>query len=249
MKTSKAHRHPALSGAHQSGRDWREGWAPWYRCASKVDAPCTGCADSTSDSEPEHWEWDHGKAGSCCRSVLEPMLWPQPIVPFQPELPSQVLPSQPLQSYLSGCDCSFGHSFRPTQRGTFARPQPFGSGTSSSSPPMSTPAKPWEVDAQERSRRARRLLVQVPLWAPSTAERDTILEAVAEWPRPQRGGAHTLAGASSRQLCRYYGVPKRDRRRHRRSGELRAQSCECFKKHTTFHFTSSHHVTPCTQPS
>ena len=73
--------------------------------------------------------------------------------------------------------------------------------------------------------------------------------AVAELPRPQRGGAHTLAGASSRQLCRYYGVPKRDRRRHRRSGELRAQSCECFKKQTTLHFTSSHHVTPCTQPS
>ena len=38
-----------------------------------------------------------------------------------------------------------------------------GSGTSSSDPPMSSAAKPWEVDAFERSRRARRLPVQVAL--------------------------------------------------------------------------------------
>ena len=37
--------------------------------------------------------------------------------------------------------------------------------------------KPWEVDAQERSLRARRLLLQAALWASSMAERDIILEA------------------------------------------------------------------------
>ena len=43
-----------------------------------------------------------------------------------------------------------------------------------------SPAKPWEVDAQDWSRRARSLLVQAALWAPSMADRDTILEALAE---------------------------------------------------------------------
>ena len=37
---------------------------------------------------------------------------------------------------------------------------------------MSASAKTWEVDAQERSRRARSLLIQAALWAPSMAERD-----------------------------------------------------------------------------
>ena len=49
---------------------------------------------------------------------------------------------------------------------------------------MSAPAKPWEVDAQERSRRARRLLVQAAFWAPSMTEREELLEAVAELPNP-----------------------------------------------------------------
>ena len=41
-----------------------------------------------------------------------------------------------------------GHSFRLMLRGTFARPQHLGSGTSSCDPPISAPAKPWKVDAQ-----------------------------------------------------------------------------------------------------
>ena len=109
---------------------------------------------------------------------------------------------------------------------------------------MSLAAKPWEVDAQERSRRAKRLLVQAALWAPSMAERDIIPKAIAELPDlarrcPQVGRCRGLP--RSRQC----GAPKQDRWRRRRSGELRTQSCECFKEQTTFHFTSfpCHHLT------
>ena len=63
-------------------------------------------------------------------------------------------------------------------------PRRFGSATSNSSPPMSAPARPWEEDAQERSRRARSLPIQAALWAPSMAERDIIIEALAEFPDP-----------------------------------------------------------------
>ena len=49
---------------------------------------------------------------------------------------------------------------------------------------MSVLAKPREVDAQERSRRARSLLIQAALRAPSMVERDIILEALAEFPDP-----------------------------------------------------------------
>ena len=34
-------------------------WVPWYRCADKVDDPCSGHTDMIRDSESEeHWEWD-----------------------------------------------------------------------------------------------------------------------------------------------------------------------------------------------
>ena len=46
------------------------------------------------------WEWDLGKAGGYCRSVLESPLSLQPTAPFQPRLPLQGPPSQ---SYLTGC--------------------------------------------------------------------------------------------------------------------------------------------------
>ena len=61
--------------------------APRRAGPSGLTGPCTGCRDSNSDSGPEHWEWDLGKDGGYCRRVLEPPLSPQPIVPFQPELP------------------------------------------------------------------------------------------------------------------------------------------------------------------
>ena len=90
--------------------------------------------------------------------------------------------------------------------------------------------------------------MQADFCAPSMAERDIILEAIAELPDPgetvpaRRG--RRPPRTSSRQHSRQCGVPKRNRRRHRRSGELRAQSCECFKKQTTFHFISlpCHHL-------
>ena len=49
---------------------------------------------------------------------------------------------------------------------------------------MSLAAKPWEIGVPERSRRAISLLVQAALWAPTMAERDIILEALAEPPEP-----------------------------------------------------------------
>ena len=60
---------------------------------------------------------------------------------------------------------------------------------------MTLAAKPREVNAQERSRRARRLLVQAPLWAPSMSERDIFLEGIPELPDLWRDGARTVAGA------------------------------------------------------
>ena len=52
--------------------------------------------------------------------------------------------------------CSpLSHSLQPTQHLCLLRAQRFGSGNSSNSSLMSGPAKPWEVDTQERRRRAR----------------------------------------------------------------------------------------------
>ena len=70
---------------------------------------------------------------------------------------------------------------------------------------MSTPTKPWEVDAQERSRRARSLLVQRALWAPSMAERDIISARL----RPLVGQGRQLPNTSSRQRSWWCGAPKR----------------------------------------
>ena len=54
---------------------------------------------------------------------------------------------------------------------------------------------------------------------------------------PRAGWSSSLPRTSSRQHSRQCEAPKRDRR-HRRGGELRAQSCECSEKQTTYHFTS-----------
>ena len=114
---------------------------------NKIDGPFTGCPDSSSDSEPKHELWNLDETGSFCWRVLEPQLSLQPTVPFQPGLPLQRPPSQSLRfpwgRHLTGCDSSLGHPFRPMQRGTSARPQHFGPGTSSSDPTMSLAAKPW----------------------------------------------------------------------------------------------------------
>ena len=84
--------------------------------------------------------------------------------------------------------------------GSCARPQRFGSGISNSSPLMSAPAKPWEVDAWERSWRARNLLIQAALWAPSMVERDIILRGPCRVSRSQRDNARSLAWAGSSRM-------------------------------------------------
>ena len=96
-------------------------------------------------------------------------------------------------------------------------------------PPMSAPAKPWEVDAQEWSGR----------------------EELARTGRPL--GAQ-LSDPGEMADSRWCGAPKRDRWRHHPGGEHRAQSCECSEKQNNFprHITSlppRHHATPRTQPS
>ena len=45
---------------------------------------------------------------------------------------------------------------------------------------MSGLPKPWEMDADTRRRRVRALLIQAALWAPTTTEKDAILEAMQE---------------------------------------------------------------------
>ena len=209
------------------------GWVPRYRCADKVDGPCSGHTDSVCHSEPEHRKWDLDMAGGSCPSVPEPPLPLQSTVPSQPRCLLQELirapgPFQPRWSphgsRLTGCDWLSVRCAARTESIIFGSrgcqlltaelqamnppslvqntknlstsvaiislhavwilcsPQGFGSGISNSSP-----AKPWEVDAQERSReelaRTGRTL------APSMAERDTILElpdpgetAPARWP-------------------------------------------------------------------
>ena len=56
---------------------------------------------------------------------------------------------------------------------------------------MSSPAKPWEFDTQERTRRARSLFVQAALWVLSMAERDMILRGSRGAPRSRRDGARS----------------------------------------------------------
>ena len=104
--------------------------------------------------------------------------------------------------HLTGCDSSLGHPFRPMQCGTYAGPQHCSSEFSSSNPSTSLAAKPLEVGVQERSRRAKSLLVQASLWAHTTDERDIILEAVAERPDPSwphGGWSRGPPGISSRR--------------------------------------------------
>ena len=130
---------------------------------------------------------------------------------------------------------------------TYVRLPHFGSGFSSSVPSMSLAANPWEVGVPERSRRARSLLMQAALGAPTMGERDwRNCQTQARW-RPRRGRRREPPGISSHRHSQSSGAQKQDRRRHRHrsSGEHRAPSCEGFEKQTLLHFTSSpfHHLT------
>ena len=58
---------------------------------------------------------------------------------------------------------------------------------------MSAPAKPKEVDTQERSPRARSLLIQAAFWAPSVVE-------LYRASRSQRDNAPSLAWAGSSRM-------------------------------------------------
>ena len=75
----------------------------------------------------------------------------------------------------------------------------------------------WEVDAQERSRRARSLLTQAALPVPSVTECDIILEALAEFPDPSETTPRWpgLADTSFRKRSGWCGAPKHNCRRHR----------------------------------
>ena len=73
--------------------------------------------------------------------------------------------------------------------------------------------------------------MQTTLWAPNMTERDISLESPTSWQEAPRAPA--LANVAGSAALR-----NGDRRRHRPSGEVRAQSCECSEKQTTFHFTS-----------
>ena len=116
-----------------------------------------------------------------------------------------------------------------------------GSGTSNSSPPMSAPAKPWEVGAQERRRRARSLLIQAALWAPSMAERNINPRGPCRVSRSQRDNARSSAWADCfrtaalTNAARSAALPTRDCRRHRDG--YRAQWCECLPNLSTIRFT------------
>ena len=170
-----------------------------------------------------------------CRSVLE----------SPPEVPSQVLPSQSWRSFqkchLTRCDSPFGHSFRPMQRGITARTQHFGSGTSKAVGSRRSGTEPprEEIACAGRS-------LGAPAWPSGTLSSRLLRSS----PNPARrrpyvGRGRKPPSINSRQRSQYCGVPKRDRLRHGRSGELRAQCCEFSEKQTIFHVTSlpCHHFT------
>ena len=101
-------------------------------------------------------------------------------------------------------------------------------------------SQPWEVDAQERSRRARRFAVQAALVGTSMAERDIVLQALRRSSRPRRDGAHTLAGAGGR------GAP---------NGTDRATAAMVSSEHKSARvprnkqLSTSHHILATTSPN
>ena len=117
---------------------------------------------------------------------------------------------------------------------------------SGSSPPTSAPAKSGEVDAQERGRRATRLLVQAALWAPSMAERDMILEAIAELPDPGERVPHVGRSRRARGPA-FANKAGSAALRNGTSTKLRVlEETNNIPLHITS-LPSSHHVTPHTE--
>ena len=172
-------------------------WSPWYRCASKTDVPCPGRPDSSSDPEPEHWEWDLGKAGGYCQSVPEPPLPPQPTVPFQPGLPLQGSPSQSLW-FPTGCDSPLGH---PSLHAMWN---------------LCAPASFWLRNQQQRSFNVAGSQAVGSRWTGTESPREEFASAsrplgthrgrkrynpgsYGGTAPPRRGGARTVAGAGSLQ--------------------------------------------------
>ena len=141
------------------------------------------------------------EAGGYCPSVLEPPLSLQPAVSFQPQFLLRELPFQPRWSlhgsHLTECDwltLSIVQNTRSLSTRAIISPYAVWNlclpaafrlrNQQQQSLQRRRQPKSGEVDAQERGRRARRLLVQAALWAPSMAERDMVLEAIAELPDP-----------------------------------------------------------------
>ena len=90
-------------------------------------------------------------------------------------------PSSLLQHSKTSQSTGCFHSLCPAQYRTLGIcPQPYGSGANRRSCRMSGLPKPWEMDADTRHRRVRALLIQAALWAPTTTEKDAILEAMQE---------------------------------------------------------------------
>ena len=161
--------------------------APRRAGPSGLTGPCTGCRDSISDSGPERWEWEPRQGWrllpECARTSA--FATAHRAVPAGAPFPksSRLSHRGPSRDVTSpDAILHSGIHFAPCSVEPLLARSIFGSGTSSSDPPMTLAAKPWEVDAQERSRRARRLLVQAPLWAPSMSERDIFLAGIAELP-------------------------------------------------------------------
>ena len=227
------------------------GFAPWYRCADKVDGPCTRGLDSICDSEPEH-------TGSGTSTRL-----------------GRLLPECARNSAFASAYCTVPAAV-PTARAF--RFSPDGSPRRSTPWSVSSPecdwlslrgsrenrkrhlrsrrcqlltAAPGNETSQHRAKHqksvhsenhffscsveplfARSIFAQEPagaetpmsapaaVWAPRMAERNIILEAVAELPDSCETVPTRWPEQEESQLSRYHGGPKRDRRRHRRSGEL-----------------------------
>ena len=206
------------------------GWAPRYRCADKVDGPCTGGPDSICDLEPEQWEGDLDEVG-CCPSVPEPPLSLQPTVLFQPRFLLQELTrthSPFLPRWCSLGRLSQGGRENLTDSGANRSRQDRAKHQKSVDSGIhfascrADPLLARSVSAQEpaaaavlQCRRqanpgkwtlrngaaARADCLWAALWAPSVAERDITLDALGELPVQARRRPH-VGGSRPRQCSR-----------------------------------------------